>query len=62
MGAPPQQFDNFLEALSNLLYLIRHSLDDRAKATIYLDVADTVVRDIANHSSNPRRRTGDSAI
>jgi hypothetical protein len=34
------QLDNSLEALSNLLYLIRRSLDDPAKATTYLDIAE----------------------
>lgn len=42
--APPT--DNSLEALSNLLYLIRRSLDDPAKVTKYLDF-DQVVIDIA---------------
>jgi hypothetical protein len=46
MGAP-DQLDNSLEALSNLLYLIRRSLDDPAKAKTYLDIADKVLIDIA---------------
>jgi hypothetical protein len=46
MGAP-DQLDNSLEALSNLFYLLRRSLDDPAKATRYLDLADKVLIDIA---------------
>jgi hypothetical protein len=54
--APPHQLDNSLEALSNLLYLIRRSLDDPTKAATYLDISDKVLIDIAaNHSF---RRTG----
>jgi hypothetical protein len=55
--AAPDQLDNSLEALSNLLYLIRHSLDDSAKAATYLDVADRVLIDIAasTHSAGPGR-------
>jgi hypothetical protein len=42
----PQQHHNSLEALSNLLYLARRLLDDPAKASTYLDVADKVLTDI----------------
>jgi hypothetical protein len=47
------------EILGNLLYLIRRSLDDPAKATLYLDLADKVLVDIAaNHSfAGPGRPT-----
>jgi hypothetical protein len=41
------QLDNSLEALSNLLHLIRLSLDDPTRAEAYLDVADKVLADIA---------------
>jgi hypothetical protein len=34
------QFDSSLEALTNILYLVRRSLNDPAKATKYLDLAD----------------------
>jgi hypothetical protein len=34
----PQPSDHSLEALSNLLYLIRRSLDDPAKTKTYLDI------------------------
>jgi hypothetical protein len=47
MGAPPEQLDNLLEALSNLLYLLRRSLDDPARAEAYLDVADNVLAELA---------------
>jgi hypothetical protein len=43
----PQRIGNSLEALGNLLYLIRRSLDDPARAEAYLDVADKVLNDIA---------------
>jgi hypothetical protein len=43
----PKPIDNPLEALSNLLYLVRRSLDDPARAKAYLDVADKVLADIA---------------
>jgi hypothetical protein len=41
------QLDNSLETLSNLLYWIRRSLDDPARAEAYLDVADQVLADLA---------------
>jgi hypothetical protein len=34
----PDQLDNSLEALTNLLYLIQRSLDGRARAEAYLDL------------------------
>jgi hypothetical protein len=43
----PEPIDNSLEALTNLLYLIRRSLDDPARAGTYLDLADQVLIDIA---------------
>jgi hypothetical protein len=43
----PQPIDNSLEALTNLLYLIRRTLDDPARAEAYLEVADKVLADIA---------------
>jgi hypothetical protein len=46
---PPKPIDNSLEALSNLLYLLRRSLDDPARAKAYLDVADQVLIDIADN-------------
>jgi hypothetical protein len=45
--AAPDQLDYSLEALSNLVYLIRRSLDNPAKATHYLDFAEKVLADIA---------------
>jgi hypothetical protein len=45
--ATSHQFDSSLEALSNILYLLRRSLDDPAKATKYLDLADQLLVDIA---------------
>jgi hypothetical protein len=41
------QLDTSLEALTNLLYLIRRTLDDPARAEAYLDVADKVLLEIA---------------
>jgi hypothetical protein len=45
--ATSHQFDSSLEALSNILYLIRRSLNDPAKTTKYLDIADQLLVDIA---------------
>jgi hypothetical protein len=45
--ATSHELDSSLEGLSNLLYLIRRSLDDPAKATRYLDLADQLLVDIA---------------
>jgi hypothetical protein len=42
----PQPIESSLEALTNLLYVIQRSLDDSAKTTTYLDVADKVLADI----------------
>jgi hypothetical protein len=50
--------DNLLEALSNLLYLIRRSLDDPAKAKAYLDMADKVLIDMA--ANRPPTSAGDA--
>jgi hypothetical protein len=44
--AAAHQLDS-LEALTNLLYLIRPTLDDPARAEAYLDVAGQVLADIA---------------
>jgi hypothetical protein len=41
------QFDSSLEALTNILYLVRRSLNDPGKATKYLDLADQLLVDIA---------------
>jgi hypothetical protein len=38
---------NSLEAISNLIYLIRQSLHDPAKALIYLDLANARLEAIA---------------
>jgi hypothetical protein len=40
---------NSLEAISNLIYLIRHSLHDRAAAITYADLPDERVKAIAHH-------------
>jgi hypothetical protein len=45
--ATSHQFDSSLEALSNILYLLRRSLDNPAKVTKYLDFADQLLVDIA---------------
>jgi hypothetical protein len=45
--APKPIENNSLKALSNLLYLLRRSLDEPARAEAYLDVADKVLTDIA---------------
>jgi hypothetical protein len=46
--------DNSLETLSSLLYLIRRSLEDPAKAKTYLDIVDKVLIDIAaNRAPSP---------
>jgi hypothetical protein len=53
--AAANQLDTSPEAFSNLLYLIRRTLDDPAMAEAYLDVVDKVLADIAanrtDHSS-----------
>jgi hypothetical protein len=56
----PDQLDNPLEALSNLLYLLRRSLDDPDKATTYLDLADKVLIDIAAKHSFHRSEPPDA--
>jgi hypothetical protein len=47
MALAVHQLDNSLEALRNLLYLIRRTLDDPARAEAYLDVADNVLAELA---------------
>jgi hypothetical protein len=42
-----EPIDNSLEALTNLLHLIRRTLNDPARAEAYLDVIDKVLADIA---------------
>jgi hypothetical protein len=58
MGAP-DQVDDSLKTLSNLLYLLRRSLDDPAKATKYHDLADQLLVDIAaSHRLHPVHSPG----
>jgi two-component sensor histidine kinase len=45
--AAAHQLDNSLETLSSLLYLLRRSFKDPAKANTYLDIVDKVLIDIA---------------
>jgi hypothetical protein len=45
--ARSHQLDTSLEVLTNLVYLIRLTLDDPTKATKYLDLADQMLIDIA---------------
>jgi hypothetical protein len=40
---------NSLEAIANLVYLIRHSLHDPAAAIAYVDLADDRVKAIPRH-------------
>jgi hypothetical protein len=40
---------NSLEAIANLIYLIRHSLHDPAATIAYLDLADERLKAIALH-------------
>jgi hypothetical protein len=40
---------NSLEAISNLIYLIRHSLHDPTATIAYADLADERVKAIAQH-------------
>jgi hypothetical protein len=54
------QLDNALEALSNLLYLIRQSLGDPARAEAYLDVADKVLAELAAKHSFRRAESPDA--
>jgi hypothetical protein len=44
--ASPQRMENALEAMVNLLYLIRHSLAYPSTAAIYLNMADKVLADM----------------
>jgi hypothetical protein len=55
-----QQLDNSLETLSNVLYLLRRSPDDPAKAATYLDFADKVLIDIAAKQSFRRAGAPDA--
>lgn len=55
-----QQLDNSLETLSNVLYLLRRSLYDPAKAATYLDFADRVLVDNAAKQSFRRARSPDA--
>jgi hypothetical protein len=41
------EFTDSLEALANLLYLIRKSIDDSPKASIYVDLAEARIKAIA---------------
>jgi hypothetical protein len=43
----PIEFADSLEALANLLYLIRKSIDDSPKASIYVDLAEARIKAIA---------------
>jgi hypothetical protein len=43
----PEPIDNSLEALTNLLYLIRRTLNDPARAEVYLDIVDKVLAELA---------------
>jgi hypothetical protein len=42
-----RDFANTLEAIANLIFLVRTSLDDRAKADIYLSMAEDIVQSAA---------------
>jgi hypothetical protein len=54
------QLDTLLEVLTYLVYLIRCTLDEPAKATKYLDFADQVLIDIAaNRRLHPVHSPGD---
>jgi hypothetical protein len=46
----PDQLDNSLEALTNLLYLIRRSFDDQAEANPHCDVDKMPIDIAAKHS------------
>jgi two-component sensor histidine kinase len=41
---------NSLEAISNLIYLIRHSLHDPAKTLSYVELAEERLKAIAQHT------------
>jgi hypothetical protein len=44
-----RDFANTLEAIANLLYLVRASLDDSAKADTYLSMAEDIVQSAVKH-------------
>ena len=44
---------NSLEAISNLIYLIRHSLYDPAKTLSYVELAEERLKAIAQHTVIP---------
>lgn len=46
-GDMNSEFADSLEALANLLYLIRKSIDDSPKASIYVDLAEERLKAIA---------------
>jgi hypothetical protein len=54
----PQRFDDSIEALINLVYLIRQSLDDPAEASTYLDLADNALIDITANQSVESKKLG----
>jgi hypothetical protein len=43
---------NSLEAIANLIYLIRHSIHDPAAAVVYVDLAEDRLRAITLHSGS----------
>jgi hypothetical protein len=45
---------NSLEAIANLIYLIRHSVHDQAATIAYADLADERVKAIALHFERQR--------
>jgi hypothetical protein len=45
---------NSLEAIANLIYLIRHSVHDQAATIAYADLADERVKAIALHFEHQR--------
>jgi hypothetical protein len=54
--AGADQLDTSLEALSNLLYLIRRTLNDPARSEACLNIVDKVLADIAaNRTNQPSR-------
>jgi hypothetical protein len=56
MALSAHQLDISLEALTDLLYLVRRPLDDPARVEAYLDVADKVLSDIATRRRIAPRR------
>jgi hypothetical protein len=47
---------NSLEAISNLIYLIRHSLHDPAKTLSYVELAEERLKAIAQHTPEEMNR------